>query len=372
MAVYGSNISTQVEDFLEGVEMSDCISDHTPLNEMMYVVIEQTEEDFNKIMMECGVRELTYVEENHTEMVYEASGIKKLTDSVKKWFEDVWAKIKKMINTALDNIAKKSTEFRSKILKNLNKDFLKKRLENVDKTKNFGTLYAYQDLATANSRFIDSLDSAETKLIELENDVNTKVKDGSTDLGDVESECKKIITFVAKDVGSVAGTGNDKKYVDYKSMGSTDFSASSVKKFILSSLRGTEFSVNGEWVKSHFDEIIKEVGEFPKTKRELKTAYNKTKASINKSIKNIKSHDNSKFFEASVFTKIIKYVKQLKQILIACQQSVITCVNEREAFYRSVIIKVIGTKPVKESSVWDDDYFSESSTSDTISAMFEW
>ena len=67
-----------------------------------------------------------------------------------------------------------------------------------------------------------------------------------------------------------------------------------------------------------------------------------------------------------------KHMKTLKQLMIACQQSVISCINEREAFYRSVIIKVIGTKPVKESSVWDDDYFSESSTSDTISAMFEW
>lgn len=364
MAVYGSNISTQV-DFLEGVEMSDCISDHTPLNEMMYVVIEQTEEDFNKIMMECGVRELAYVEENHTEMVYEASGIKKLTDSVKKWFEDVWAKIKKMINTALDNIAKKSAEFRSKILKNLNKDFLKKRLENVEKTRNFGTTYTYADISGKNEKIITALDEAEKLLIEHEDDINKKVKDGSSDLGDSDKECKKIIFDAVQRAANGFTT-------EFDSMKGTDFSASNAKKWLLRDLRGDNLTVNGEWVKSHFDEIIKEVGEFPKTKRELKSSYNKTKASINKSIKNIKSHDNSKFFEASVFTKIIKYVKQLKQLLVVCQQSVITCVNEREAFYRSVIIKVVGTKPVKESSVWDDDYFSESSTSDTISAMFEW
>lgn len=369
MAVYGSNISTQVEDFLEGVEMSDCISDHTPLNEMMYVVIEQTEEDFNKIMMECGVRELAYVEENHTEMVYEASGIKKLTDSVKKWFEDVWARIKKMINTALDNIAKKSAEFRSKILKNLNKDFLKKRLENVEATKNFGVTYNYEDISSKNEKFIKALNDAEDNIVVFEKDVNTKVKNGETDLGDVDTKCKKYINdaihLISVNGGIAAG-----KSVD--TMQDSTFSPSGAKKLLTNFLRGPQSTVNGTWVKSNFDTILKEVGEFPKTKRDLKSAYNKTKESINKSIKAIKSHDNSKMFEASVFTKIVKHMKTLKQLMIACQQSVISCINEREAFYRSVIIKVIGTKPVKESSVWDDDYFSESSTSDTISAMFEW
>lgn len=365
MAVYGSNTSSQYIDFLEGVEMSNSISDYTPINEMMYVVIEQSEEDFNKIMMECGVRELAYVEENHTEMVYEAGNIKKLTDSVKKWFEDLWAKIKKMINTALDNIAKKSAEFRSKILKNLNKDFLKKRLENVEVTRNFGTTYKYQDIVKNNTKFIESLDNAESELVEIENEINKNVKNGDTNFGDFENKCKNIIS---KSVESVIHSYTS---TDVKNIRSTDFSSSNVKKLLLEYLRGQIINVNGAWVKSNFDEILKEVGEFPKTKRELKSAYTKTKDSINKSIKSIKSHDNSKMFEASVFTKIVKYVKQLKQLLVVCQQSVISCINEREAFYRSVIIKVIGTKPVKESA-WDNDYFSESSTNDTISSLFNW
>lgn len=352
---YGGGNDT---DFLEGCDITNEISPFAPLNEMMYTVIENSESDFNAIMMRAGVRELAYVEENHMEMIYEDGKIKKLVDDVTGWFKKVWERIKEMINKALDAMTKKSVEFRKKILDKMNKDFLRKRLVNVASDKNFGTSYEYGDIGSKSASFLSSIGNADIKIIRIGEEAQKKSKNGETDTSGIETDLKVAMQSCFSGIG-VKQNG-------------IEFSQANYKKLLMSAMRGEPITVNGDKVKNNFNDWLDEVSSFPKTKRDLKKSYNEAKKSINEAIKKIHSYDTSKFFEASIFTKIVKYMKELRQITIVCEQCVISCVNEREAFYRSVIIKVIGTKPVKESADWDNDYFSESSTNDTVAAMFNW
>lgn len=351
MAVYG-NDSRNI-DYLGNDPVNPDYLRNVPLGEMIYTVIEQSEADFNKIMMEAGVRELAYVEETHTEMIYEAGKIKEMVDSVTKWFKELWERIKAMIDRALNTMAQKSAEFRKKVLNSLNKDFLRKRLENVDNTKDFGTTYEYNDLSGNNTMIINAIGNADNAIKAAADTAHEQAKNGNLDSEKFDTVCrsamKEAMNAVLKN-----STAN--------------YTISTTKKLIMNFLRGDQKAVNGAIVKYKFNDWIDEVANFPKTKRELKTAYSDGKKSINEAIKKIKSYDTGKLFEPTIFTKVAKYMKQLRQILVCAQQSVVSCANERESFYRSVIFKVIGTKPVKEST----DYYSESSTSDAIGSLFNW
>lgn len=355
MAVYG-NDSRNI-DYLGSTPVVQDYFKNVPLGEMVYTVIEQSEEDFNKIMMEAGVRELAYVEETHTEMIYEAGKIKEMVDSVTKWFKDLWDRIKGMIDKALNTMAQKSAEFRKKVLNSLNKDFLRKRLENVDSTKDFGTTYSYERLTEKNSQIIGTIGIVDNKIKELADEAHEQAKNGNLELDGFEAKCKDAMRIAFKDLGALKSDGSN----------DASFSVSTVKSMLMNKLRGEKKAVNGSMVKANFNDWIDEVASFPKTKRELKTAYSDAKKNVNDAIKKIKSYDSGNMFNPTIFTKIAKYMKQMRQLLVACQQCVISCANERESFYRSVIFKVIGTKPVKEST-----YYSESSTSDAIGSLFNW
>lgn len=356
--VYGQNISaTTEENFLEGVNGVDVIPGYAAFDEMVFHVAEASEADFNAMMMQIGVQELAFLEENKTEMIYEEGKVKGMVDKVIKFFQDMWEKLKGMFNKALDTINTKTMEWRRKMFDKLGgdaKSFMQKRVSNLKADAKFGS--SYKDL----------LESAD--LSKKPNEIITKINSKDADIENAYTDAA-----VAEKNGNSADTNAlDDKLKGYvneviHSVASADVSnISTIVKHMKDKLHGQRFDVDGAWVKSHWDHIWTEATEFPQTKRDIKSTYKAAEKSYNNAIKACKKADNSKIFSASAYSKAVKAYKDLRQICSACCQAQVSCLNERQSFFRSIVMKVAVSKPVKEAAV------SESTTVDGIDSLFAW
>lgn len=357
MAVY-SNLGNETENYLEGCQPNmSVIPKYATLDEMAFHIIEASETDFNKMMVECGVEELYHLEESKTEMIYEEGKIAALKDKAVKFFKDLWEKVQRMFNNAIEWFQKKAKEFRNKFMEKLDKSFLKNRVSNIPADKAFGTTYDYQNITTFSSRVVDKIKTADAAVDELCDEMESKQKNEKLSVESYDNEIQKIVNKCLNDV-SISVTHQ---------MSNT----SGLTKIMKTKIRGTSFQVTGSWVKSNFYSgvnIYKEVLEYPTTKIQLKKDYKELQKSFNEAIKKCKKTDNGKMFEATAFTKAIKGYKMLRQISVYSQQAVISCLNERYSFFRSVMFKLIGVK--KASS--DSKAVGESTTVDSISSLFDW
>ncbi len=352
MAVYGTNYSS--EDYLAECTPVNVIPSYASIDEMAYHVLESTEEDFNKIWMEAGVRELAYMEENHTEMIYESSSKSGIVNKITNAFKEMWKKIQGMIEKALNNFAKKAAEFKSKILKGLNKNFLKKRFENLKSDKDLGR--TYKEYTNIETNCITNLAGAINKTINYGDDEMMKLYADATNENDPKKISDEQIEKVVKSIiREIAGTEVD--------------NVSTMVTTIRTKFCGEMVDVKGEWLKKEnvYTKVLEEVSNLPKTKRDLKNSYNVLKKAINEGIKKCKSKSEGNLFKPDMFSKMAKGFKDIRQIAIKAEQALISMLNERNAFFRGVIFKVIGTKPVKESA-----YYAESATTiDGVSSLFD-
>lgn len=349
-----SGVGTATENFLEGSQAVNVIPGYAAMDEMAFHVIESCEADFNAMMMECGVLELAYVEENHCEMIYEdgnGNKIKQLVDKAVNMFKEMWSKVQGLIQRALETFEKKAQEFREKVMKKIDTKFLKKRVDNLKADKIFGMSYNYKDIENYCGTVIGKINKADTVVDQAYALAASKAKNGETGYIDaLDSALKKAVDDCIHNVTNNKSTNT-----------------AGIVKVLKDIIRGGGQTVqrNGAWVKENYDEIIKEVTDYPVTKRTLKKNYKDLQKGFNDAIKECKKANDGKMFEANAFTKAIKAYKDLRQIAVYAQQATISCLNEKQGFYRSVMFKLIGTKPVKES-------VSEASTMDGISSLFDW
>jgi hypothetical protein len=353
MAVYNTNEPTiATEDYLVGVQASNVIPSYASFDEMAFHVAEASEADFNALMMECGVIELAYMEENHAEMVYESGKIKEITDKAVDTFKNMWSRVQEMFERALSTIQSKSQEFRKKVLSKVNKDFLQKRVDNLKPDKNFGTTFKLENIDKESDAMLGAIDDADKEISDASTAAFQRYKKGETGTDDldatIKASVKKCIGMLCHGYGSASDT-------------------SAIVKVVKGRLRGKTFAVNGAWVKANYKTILAEVTDFPTTKRKLKKDYNEVKKRFNKTIKDCKKANDGGMFEANAYTKTIAGYKQLRQINTYVEQAVISCLNERESFNRSVLIKLIGAKPAKG----DKKAVGESTTVDGVQALFE-
>lgn len=348
MAVYSTGITdTVTENYLEGSTPTNVIPSYATLDEMAFHVIESSEADFNAMMMECGVIELAYVEENHQEMVYEAGKVKGLIDKAVNMFKKMWSNVQGLIQKALAAFDKKAQEFREKVMKKIDKNFLQKRVDNVKANKDFGKTYKYKNIENYATQVDALILNADHDVQTLVATAKSKAKNGEAVTDGLSNDLDKVVNGLIEKLHGNAKT------------------KSVLVKFMKDDIRTEPDQVDGTWVKANYKTIIDEVTNYPKTKKTLKQNYKSTQKLFNEAIKSCKKENDGKMFEANVFTKAIKAYKDLRQISIYAQQAVISCLNERQGFYRMVLIKLIGTKPVKES-------VSEATTIDGISSLFEW
>ena len=340
-----------VEDFLEGSLALNVIPGYAGINEMVFHVMESTEQDYNSIMMECGVRELMHLEETGTEMIYEEGKVKGLVDKAIGFFKQMWAKVQGLIQKALTFFETKAQEFRNKVMKKLDSKILKKRADNLKADKKFGMTYDYKDIEKYSVTVCENISAAQAKVEKAYGSAVSKAKDGDN------GEANNLETVL---------DGYVKACI--KQMYNTATSTSGLSKLMKNEIRGKMLPVNGAWVKTNYDTIIKEVTDYPTVKRGLKSDYNELKKGFNEAIRDCKKANDGKMFEANAFTKAIKAYKELRQITVYAQQAVISCYNERQGFYRSVIFKLVGSKPAKEG----EKKVSESATIDAIGSLFEW
>lgn len=359
MAVYNnSNVST-VENFLEGVKGVDIVPGYASFDEMAFFVIEAAESDYNDMMMQVGIQELACLESSGTEVVYEAGSgrVKELCDKAADMFKSMWEKLKGMFNKALDTINQKTMEFRRKVMDKLDSKMLQSRVKGLKADKKFGSSFDYigdgspKDLSAYAKNTIGKITGADEKVQKLYTSASEKAKDeNTTELNNLSDELNKVVKEVISDVAPGAQQ------------------ISSIVKTMKDDIRGKRRDVNGSWVSSNFNSLYKEAKDFPETKRQIKGAYKEAETAFNKSIKACKDASSARFFEANAFTKAIKAYKDLKHICVACSQATVSCLNERQAFYRTVILRVAGSKAVKESAVSEG----AASTSDNISSLFNW
>ena len=363
MAVY-SNYTTNEENYLEGCNPNvDVIPSYATLHEMSYHVIEASEADFNRIMMECGVSELYHLESSGTEMIYEEGKIESLKNNVTKFFKEMWEKVQGMIQKAIDTFQKKAQELRKKVLGEVDKSFLKKRIDNIPADKQFGVTYDYQNIAKFSELVRKDIEKGDADIDALYDKMVAQQKAGTKESYD--NEIDKIVKQTANRV-----VYSDSKSEDINGM-------SGITKLLKDAIRQDNFQANGKWVKENFYggvNIWKEVLEYPATKAQLKKDYKTLQKSFNDAIKKCKKADNSKRFEASAFTKAIKGYKSLRQLAVYSEQAVISCLHERYAFYRSILFKLIGVKPKNnDNSSNSTSKVSESTTTmDSISSLFDW
>ncbi len=354
--VYGNNTASLVEteDFLANSTPIHVIPSYASVNEMVYYVIESSEQDFNNFMMNIGISELNHLEESGTEMIYEDGSKKTIIDKAQELFQKMWGKVQGLIQKALDAIAKQADKIRKGVIDKLGKKFLAKRVDGLKADKDFGQTYenylsAY-DISAASKGYIDKLE-AQDKVIDnaYQSITSNKKTDDTESVASMESTCEKAIKAA---ISSISGKSDPP-------------SISSLASGIKENIRGTSKSCNGSWVKSNWSTIVTEAGSYSKTKAELKKDYNKLKKHFNEAIRKCRKANNE-HFKANAFTKAINAYKQIRQVATVTEQAVISCVNERHSFYRSIVLKVAGSKPVKEA------YTSESSTVDAIDSLFNW
>jgi hypothetical protein len=344
MSVYSNNYEYD-ENFLEGCTPdNNVIPEYASLNEMAYHVIESSIADYNQMMMEFGIRELAYVEENHRELIYEASGEKNIVEKAIDSIKGLWEKVQSMFKKALATFEEKAQNFREKVMKKIDTKFLKKRVDNLKAGKEFGVTYQYSHL-NLTTAYKGLFDKAKRDIMQNYNDaLDSSEKEAS------EGLARKNDAVISTMMHNISNGNNDVK--QFKNQ---------LKNYI----RGDKVAVKTDWVKKNYDSIISEVTQYPNTKRQLKDDYKALQKQFNDTIKDVKKANDGKRFEANTYTKTVKSLKDLRHINVLCEQATITCLNERESFYRSIMFKLIGTKPVKES-------YSESTTVDGIQSLFEW
>ena len=339
------------ENYLEGCTPKNVIPAYASLDEMAFHVLESVERDYNAIMMSVGVSELAHLEATGAEIVYEAGNgkVKELVDKATKLFKDMWEKVQGLIKKATDAFEAKATEFRKKIMTKVDSKVLADRVKNLKADKSFGNTYDYKNINEYSAEVIDKIKAVDSKVDKLYSEAVEGAKNGNVEKTNALDDALKA------EVNGVI-----------KALCPSADSAKNIIKFMKDDIRGGRKEVNGTWVKDNYKTIIEEVTNLPTTKKTLKKDYNELKKSYNDAIKACRKANDGKHFEANAYTKTIRAYKDLRQVTIYSQQAIIGCLNERYNFYRSVMFKLIGTKPVKESTV------TESATVDRVSSLFEW
>ena len=117
MGVYTNNSSL-------ALEAGEIECKYEPGLEAALNMVAESESNYNKLMQAIGIHELNVLESTGAEMVYEAGDIKSLAESVKKFFLNIWEKIKglfKKFFALFDGYIKSDKEFIRKYKKDLMK-----------------------------------------------------------------------------------------------------------------------------------------------------------------------------------------------------------------------------------------------------------
>lgn len=357
--IYGGNITVDTEDYLSECNPVNVIPAYASINEMVYHVIESSEEDFNSIMMECGVIELNHLEETGMEMVYEEGKIGSLVEKVKGAFEEMWKKVQGMFQRAIEFFETQSKKFRDSVMKKINKAMVDSRINNIKKDKDYGSTYDYQNIKDYSSKLIDKIGTAQTAIYSQYTSLSAKIKANEGDNVSVEKLDKDISEAIKNCVNSIAG-------------GASNGNTSGMVKTMKTDIRGKRINVSGQWVIDHMkgeNGILKEVETYPDTKKTLKENYNKLKKDFNETIKLCNKEKKENRSNAAAFTKVANGWKKLKQISVYCQQAVISCLNERYNFFRGIVIRVLAVRKGDDSK--KTTATGESTTFDTIGSLFD-
>lgn len=367
-------------DYLAGSKPSNIIPESASLDEMVYYVLEDSENNFNEMMKNLGISELNYFLENGVELDYtvvsegKLDGIKekiaKVKDDMVKWLEKFWAGFQEMIQKTLNWLSEKSANFKSNVLgKDLKKEDLDKAVKNIKKDKDFGSVYTFAGLDgyMDSSKITGYADKVNSAIDNFTNFKAAKVEKGDDQAyKELEEDLDNQVKTLRNNIVN----------------GAADNSA--MMKAIKKEIRGDKKSINGAWVISNWNsdaKLFDTVANYSTDKKTLKKNYDVVKNQFNKAIKAVKTAKEEKlgYYGVNAIVKANSARKKMLSVLNCAEGAVVAEIAERYRQYSSIVLRVASAaraaKKAEQKAKHESApvvHESSVSTVDMLNSLFEW
>lgn len=334
---------------------------------MSLEAVAESEANYNKIMEAIGVSELSYYEEHGSEIVYEAEGFAGFIESAKKFFQNIWEKIKGIFHKFfawLSSLTKDSKDFAKKY-----EAEARKKWPDLDSSFSIKG-YKFTKLEQVN------WDAAFDKGLGAVPGSNGR---SVADLPDTESELNALITKLNGE-----WIGNARAAIANNIVGSSDSTLedNDFDKRIKEGFRNGESSAqNIEKAELDLEKAIRDCKDYASTKKSAEKAYSTFEHGIRDLIKGMdnlkKALDKEKTKTGSDGKEIIGPLTSAASKLVTGYKDVTGMLNTANGIYlqalkdqatqsKKLIAAVITTGKVKKESA---DLFStqESGSLDFLS-----
>ena len=339
-------VSESLESLVDNDSVTVCESED--FQEAALMAVAESEANYNAIMRAIGIEECAVFAETGKEKVYTEGVFGDVVQKVKEFILKIWDKIKQLFKRFMAMIgiySKSDKEFLSKYKKDI--------VLRMGKLKDFkynGYNFTL-DAANSTAAFVDVSGTTKTQLADgSKADVLDKFEEDFDD---------KIESLRGEALGKSGES----------------FTASEFTKELFSLLR------DGEDSKTELDNIdlsaiMRELESSDKTKKDTKTAYDKSLKMINKAVKDVEASGKKLSFKdtdkdkaevasaaARTFNLQARYLKSALIILQAHNGGVLQAIKDRSRQNKAICAKVIGT--VSESTTageWEHPVYESGSS----------
>lgn len=310
-------------------------------------VAEAVEKDFNTLFQNIGIQELAVFESTGVQVVYENEKLDKFKDSIVKFFQTMWEKIK----GAFEAVLKKFEELKKEAMKKIVK-FSKSDLDKLDPEKKFGKTHKFDIDDIEKDIYGDNA----KKYAQEVTDKFTKYLDNMENVKEDIAETKEeLLADVCKKVSGL--------YVD-----NTKEMTEEIGKRV-----GDEVEADLDFVKDNFNDIY-DVVINGSTVRQIKALYKGSKEFIFNAIKAVKKYDDERTKAAAAEVSVLKNIAMAMNIANGKRLDVY---KRRYGEYRNILVRVaIALGKVKDSKKEDKK---EESVGESVSyqlnridSMFNW
>ena len=333
--------------------------------EQSLFLAEFAEAETNSLFESLGIEELAVFESTGELVVYEGArfdefkksaiatfqkiwgAIKGFFEKITKWFNEQKAKTVEAVNKFKAELAEKAKENRVKFTDKVTDDLI----DTLDKDKVYMKINDYAGLKGMIEEFVKGQSEITNKIDSELSKIQIGAEDKREQIREKEENIMKDI--IAKISGvKDAGTVQD-----------------AIKK-IKEDCFGGEVEVKAAWIKANKKDISDVIQEGFYLGA-LKVAYNKSKAEIDKIIKDLKS---AKEGEAEVISSKIRLYKKSISCYHSCVSAVMDVYRRRYSQYRSVFLTVIFRGNTKKTSEEKTDVKESAVTTqeDLVNEAFNW
>lgn len=334
MGFYSINNETNTNSILENMNLEDI--HYTPDLAGAYMIVAESEHNYNRLMQQIGISELSYYVENGTELVYESFDMTEFLNKAKEFFLNILNKIKQLFAkffALLNSYIKDDKEFvdkYSKQLLNVNTNNFKFKGFNFTNVETF-------DIQKANSNIERKIKTVLSSLDKIPNNA--------------KSENQKFadkVDFANELRGSV---------LKVKDLSSSEFSKELFKYFR-----------NGSDSKEEVNDInvskeLSNISNNSSLKKKAEKALTELEKGIKENIKNLnnleksllKDKDNHNAEKIKYCNNVVKCLKDSQSILQVANGSHLNAIKSQNRQSKAICVSLLGysntKKNIKESAL---------------------